>query len=52
LDRLTLERRQVGIYLIAIALGLGMGTALPAVGPVFEALLWPVLVLLLYTAFV
>lgn len=52
MDRLTLERRQVGIYLIAIALGLGMGTALPAMGPVFETLLWPVLVLLLYTTFV
>lgn len=52
LDRLTLERRQVGIYLIAITLGLGMGTAVPAVGPIFEALLWPVLVLLLYTTFV
>lgn len=52
MDRLTLERRQVGIYLIAIALGLGLGSAWPAVGPVFEALLWPVLVLLLYSAFV
>lgn len=52
MNRLALERRQVGIYLIAIALGLGMGSLWPAVGAWFEALLWPVLVLLLYTAFV
>ncbi len=52
MNRLTLERRQVGIYLIAIAMGLGVGTAWPAVGPWFETLLWPLLVLLLYTAFV
>ncbi len=52
MDRLTLERRQVGIYLIAITLGMGIGIALPAVGPVFEALLRPVLVLLLYATFV
>lgn len=52
MDRLTLERRQVAIYLIAIAVGLGLGTVLPAAGPVFEALLWPVLVALLYTTFV
>lgn len=35
-----------------IALGVGMGTALPAPGQVFEALLWPGLEFLLYTAFV
>lgn len=52
MDRLTLERRQVGIYLAAIALGLGTGMAWPAAAPWFEALLWPALVLLLYAGFV
>ena len=52
MDRLTLERRQVGIYLVAILFGLGAGSLLPAVAPLFEALLWPTLVLLLYTTFV
>lgn len=52
MDRLSLERRQVGLYLAAIGAGLGLGSAWPAVGPVFETLLWPVLVLLLYAAFV
>lgn len=52
MDRLTLERRQVGLYLAAIALGLFAGTAWPALGPWFETLLWPMLVLLLFVTFV
>ena len=52
MDRLTLERRQVGLYLVAIALGLGAGSLLPAVAPWFAALLWPTLMLLLYVTFV
>ena len=51
-DRLTLERRQVWIYLAAIALGLATGSALPQTGPVFEWLLWPALAALLYVTFV
>ena len=52
MDRLTLERRQVWIYLAAIALGLGLGSAAPGIGPRFETLLWPVLAALLYATFV
>lgn len=52
MNRLDLERRQVGLYLIAIALGLAAGTVWPNAKPVFEALLWPALVLLLFAAFV
>ncbi|MDO5624056.1 MAG: arsenic resistance protein [Pseudomonadota bacterium] len=52
MDRLTLERRQVWLYLGAIALGLLVGSVWPGVNPVFEALLWPALVLLLYATFV
>lgn len=51
MDRLTLERRQMWIYLAAIAAGLLAGSAWPVAGRVFEALLWPVLVLLLYVTF-
>lgn len=52
MDRLSLERRQVWIYLAAIAAGLLLGYVQPAVGPSFEALLWPALALLLYASFV
>ncbi|BBA33653.1 bile acid:sodium symporter [Methylocaldum marinum] len=52
MDRLTLERRQVWIYLAAIVGGLSLSTLAPGVGPRFEALLWPVLAVLLYTTFV
>ena len=52
MNRLALERRQVWLYLAAIAAGLALGTALPATAPVFERLLWPVLALLLYATFV
>ncbi|MDZ7591153.1 MAG: arsenic resistance protein [Rubrivivax sp.] len=49
---MTLERQQVWIYLAAIALGLGAGSALPTLGPWLEALLWPTLMALLYATFV
>jgi ACR3 family arsenite efflux pump ArsB len=52
LDRLTLERRQVWIYLAAIAAGLIAGSAWPSLARMFEALLWPALALLLYVTFV
>lgn len=51
LDREKLERHQVWIYLVAIALGLTLGSSAPGVTPVFEALLWPGLALLLYATF-
>jgi len=51
IDRAALERHQVWGYLAAIALGLALGTAAPAVAPAFEAVLWPVLGLLLYATF-
>lgn len=50
--RAALERHQVWIYLVAIGLGLGAGTAWPAVAPSLETLLWPALALLLYATFV
>lgn len=52
MDRLTLERRQVWIYLAAIVAGLSAGSLWPAAKPVSEALLWPLLILLLYVTFV
>lgn len=48
----SLERWQVGIYLVAIIAGLVIGSAAPAPRPMFEALLWPTLVLLLYVTFI
>jgi arsenite transporter len=50
--RLTLERRQVWIYLAAILAGLALGRVQPAMALAFEVLLWPVLGLLLYATFV
>ncbi len=52
MDRLTLERRQVWIYLAAIVGGLVLGSVQPSLAPRFETLLWPVLAVLLYTTFV
>lgn len=52
MTRLTLERQQVFIYLLAIAIGLALGSRWPGLAPTFEALLWPALVLLLYATFV
>jgi ACR3 family arsenite efflux pump ArsB len=51
LDRLTLERRQVWIYLTAIFIGLALGGSIPQAGAAFEKLLWPALMLLLYVTF-
>ncbi|GAB6057533.1 arsenic resistance protein [Desulfonatronum parangueonense] len=52
MDRLTLERRQVWLYLAAIIIGLAVGSAWPGVSRAFEALLWPTLMLLLYSTFI
>ena len=52
MNRLTLERRQVWIYLAAILAGLLLGGRFPGLAPLFESLLWPVLGVLLYTTFV
>ncbi|MBS3896559.1 MAG: arsenic resistance protein [Xanthomonadaceae bacterium] len=52
MTRETLERRQVWVYLAAIAPGLVLGTFAPQIGPAFEMLLWPVLGALLYATFV
>lgn len=51
MDRLVLERRQVWIYLVAIAVGLLAGSAWSRAGGILEALIWPFLVLLLYVTF-
>jgi ACR3 family arsenite efflux pump ArsB len=51
MDRLTLERNQVWIYLAAIGAGLLANGASPAAGRLFEALLWPALAVLLYATF-
>lgn len=52
MQRLSLERHQVWIYLAAIGCGLLLGQ-LELLGPTaVESLLWPVLILLLYTTFV
>lgn len=50
-NRLSLERQQVWIYLVAIALGLGVGRAWPGLAAGLEALLWPTLMLLLFATF-
>ncbi len=52
MNRITLERRQVWIYLAVIIGGLLLGTLAPGLGPGFEVLLWPVLAMLLYATFV
>ena len=49
--RLTLERNQVWVYLFAIGMGLVVGTAWPAMGSVFEAMLWPTIALLMLATF-
>lgn len=49
--RERLERHQVWLYLAAIAAGLGLGTTAPDAAPVVEAIVWPVLGLLLYATF-
>jgi len=52
MDRVTVERRQVSIYLLAIGLGLWCGSRWPGLGPWLEGMLWPTLMLLLFTTFV
>ncbi|MGO1541163.1 MAG: arsenic resistance protein [Luteimonas sp.] len=52
MNRLELERRQIWIYLAAIAAGLLAGNAAPGAAAAFGSLLWPALALLLYAAFV
>lgn len=51
LTRGQLERGQILVYLAAIALGAALGWGVPAVAPVLERLLWPVLAALLYVTF-
>jgi hypothetical protein len=52
MTRLTLERRQVWIYLACITAGLVSGGLFPDLGDLFEVWLWPVLGLLLDATFV
>ena len=47
----NLERHQAWIYLAAILSGLVLGSLAPGISGVFEALLWPVLGLMLFTTF-
>ncbi|MCW5938822.1 MAG: hypothetical protein KF884_05250 [Fimbriimonadaceae bacterium] len=51
MDRQTLERRQVWIYLASILGGLAVGGAWPGLAKPFEVLLWPVLAALLFVTF-
>lgn len=51
MTRQQLERHQVWIYLGAILAGLGVGSIAQAFATSFEAVLWPVLGLLLYATF-
>lgn len=51
MNREQLERRQAWIYLAAISAGLWLGFASPDSGAALEALLWPVLGVLLFTTF-
>lgn len=51
MTRQSLEKNQVFVYLAAILLGLTVGTVFPDHGALWEAALWPVLGLLLYTTF-
>lgn len=51
MQRETLERNQVWVYLAAIVVGLGVGAAMPGLAPVLDAMLWPSLAALLYATF-
>lgn len=51
MNRLTLERHQVWVYLIAIAAGLAVGSAWPGLAATLEGLLWPALALLMFATF-
>lgn len=52
LDRPILEKNQLRLYLVAVAMGLLLGSLLPGIKPWLEILLWPMLGLLLYATFV
>lgn len=51
MTRQSLEKYQVLVYLTAIAMGLALGTVLPGHVGMLEALLWPLLGVLLYVTF-
>ena len=51
MSRDSLERHQVWCYLGAVLVGLMAGTAWPGLGSTTEALVWPVLAVLLYATF-
>jgi len=51
-ERLTLERNQVWLYLGGILAGLTLGNLAPGMGSTLEYMLWPALVALLYATFV
>ncbi|NHX36007.1 MULTISPECIES: arsenic resistance protein [Halolamina] len=46
-----LQRRQVAVYAVGVALAVGVGVGRPAVAPAVEELIDPVLALLLYVTF-
>ncbi len=50
--RYTLEKYQILFYLAAIGFGLIAGVLFPNLSNTLEALLWPILALLLYTTFI
>lgn len=52
MTREHLEHYQVWAYVVAIICGLGLGSLVTELAPLFEALLWPVLAILLYATFV
>lgn len=52
ISRIDLERQQLRLYLLALSVGLLIGSLLPALGAVLAWLLWPTLGLLLYATFV
>lgn len=49
--REEVEKYQAVVYLVAIAVGLGVGTAVPEGTSLLELLIWPTLGLMLYTVF-
>jgi len=51
MNRDALEQHQAWVYLAAILVGLMVGSGFPQAGPVFEQLLWPTLIVLLYATF-
>lgn len=51
MDRFTLERHQVWLYLLAVVLGWAAGRMWPSFTPLAAALLWPLLALLLLATF-